>query len=114
LIGLNRPGWDSPGPYGTPAARQQCGAVQFRTLSAAAWTQGLSHPHHSLVRVLAHIKKLDDCFGQFLVRVSCPCGASRHIEPEALARLVGWSTTLSALAPAAPNHRRVTDPSNDC
>jgi hypothetical protein len=39
------------------------------------------------VLVLAHIKKLDDCFGQFLVRVSCPCGASRHIEPEALARL---------------------------
>jgi hypothetical protein len=50
------------------------------------------------VRVLAHITKLDDCFGQFLVRVSCPCGASREIEPEALARLVGWSTTLSALA----------------
>jgi hypothetical protein len=51
------------------------------------------------VRVLAHIKKLDDCFAQFLVRVSCRCGASREIEPEALARLVGWSTTLSALAP---------------
>jgi hypothetical protein len=51
------------------------------------------------VRVLTHIKKLDDCFGQFLVRVSCVCGASRHIEPEALARLVGWSTTLEALAP---------------
>jgi len=51
------------------------------------------------VRVLAHIKKLDDCFGQFLVWVSCVCGASRHIEPEALARLVGWSTTLTALAP---------------
>jgi hypothetical protein len=51
------------------------------------------------VRVLTHIKKLDDCFGQFLVRVSCPCGASRHIEPEALARLVGWSATLEALAP---------------
>ena len=33
----------------------------------------------------------------FLVRVSCVCGASRHIEPEALARLVGWSTTLNAL-----------------
>jgi hypothetical protein len=44
-------------------------------------------------------QKLDDCFGQFLVRVSCPCGASRHIEPEALARLVGRSTTLKALAP---------------
>jgi hypothetical protein len=27
----------------------------------------------------------DRGFGQFLVRVSCPCGASRHIEPEALA-----------------------------
>jgi hypothetical protein len=51
------------------------------------------------VRVLTHIKKLDDCFGQFLVRVSCPCGASRHIEPEALARLVGWKVTLAALAP---------------
>jgi len=37
--------------------------------------------------------------GQFLVRVSCSCGASRHIEPEALARLAGWSTTLAALAP---------------
>jgi hypothetical protein len=24
-----------------------------------------------LVRVLAHIKKLDDCFGNFLVRVTC-------------------------------------------
>jgi hypothetical protein len=48
--------------------------------------------------VLTHIKKLDDCFGQFLVRVSCVCGASRHIEPEALVRLVGWSTTLKELA----------------
>jgi hypothetical protein len=27
------------------------------------------------------------------------CGASREIEPESLARLVGWSTTLEALAP---------------
>jgi hypothetical protein len=54
--------------------------------------------HDLRVRVLTHIKKLDDCFGQFLVRVSCPCGASRHIEPEALARLVGWSTSLKALA----------------
>ena len=49
-------------------------------------------------QVLGHIKKLD-CFGQFLVRVTCGCGASRHIEPEALARLAGWSTTLKALAP---------------
>ena len=50
------------------------------------------------MRVLSHIKKLDDCFGQFLVRVSCECGASRHIEPEALARLVGWKVTLKELA----------------
>ena len=50
------------------------------------------------VRVLAHIKKLDDCFGQFLVRVICDCGAVREIEPEALARLVGWRITLKDLA----------------
>lgn len=49
-------------------------------------------------RVLPHIKKLDDCFGQFIVRVSCPCGAARDIEPVALARLVGWSATFEALA----------------
>ena len=57
-----------------------------------------SRQHHARVRVLAHIKKLDDCFGQFLVRVTCDCGGSRDIEPEALARLVGWSVTLKELA----------------
>jgi hypothetical protein len=30
------------------------------------------------------IKKLDDCFGQFLVRVVCKCGTCREIEPEGL------------------------------
>jgi hypothetical protein len=54
--------------------------------------------HHSRMRVLTHIKMLDDCFGQFLVRVICDCGACREIEPEALARLVGWSMTLRELA----------------
>jgi len=49
--------------------------------------------------VLTHIKKLDDCFGQFMVRVTCPCGFTREVTPEALARLVGWSMTLEALAP---------------
>jgi hypothetical protein len=58
-----------------------------------------SHLQHLPVRVLAHIKKLDDCFGQFLVRVTCKCGAVREVKPEALARLVGWSLTLEALAP---------------
>ena len=48
--------------------------------------------------VLTHIKQLDDCFGQFLVRVTCKCGALREITPEALARLVGWSMTLEQLA----------------
>jgi hypothetical protein len=46
------------------------------------------------VRGLLRIKKLEDCFGQFLVRVVYDCGASREIEPEALARLVGWRITL--------------------
>ena len=49
--------------------------------------------------MLPHIKKLDHCFGQLLVRVSCACGACREIEPEALACLVGWAVTLEALAP---------------
>jgi hypothetical protein len=31
--------------------------------------------HHVPVRVLPHIKRLDDCFGDFLVRVVCECGA---------------------------------------
>jgi hypothetical protein len=34
------------------------------------------------VRVLPHVKKLDDALGDFIVRVTCPCEASRHIEPE--------------------------------
>jgi hypothetical protein len=53
---------------------------------------------HQFVRVLPHIKKLDDCFGQFLVLVIWDSGACREIEPEALARLVGWKTTLKELA----------------
>jgi hypothetical protein len=50
------------------------------------------------VRVLPRIKKLDDALGDFLVRVTCPCGAARHIEPEALARIAGRSVTLARLA----------------
>jgi hypothetical protein len=49
---------------------------------------GISAPSRT-VHVLPHIKRLDDCFGDFLVRVTCPCGAARHIEPEALARIAG-------------------------
>ena len=50
------------------------------------------------MRVLSHIQKLDDCFGDFMVRVICNCGFCREIEPEALARLVGWSVTFKELA----------------
>jgi len=50
------------------------------------------------MRVLPHIKRLGDCFGDFLVRETCPCGASRHVEPEALARIAGRSVTLAKLA----------------
>jgi hypothetical protein len=49
-----------------------------------------SPAHHPRMRVLDHIKRLDDCFGDFLVRVICPCGAVREIPPQSLARLVGW------------------------
>jgi hypothetical protein len=62
------------------------------------WTRRPLHLQDARVRVLTHIKKLADCFGLLLVRVSCVCSASRHIEPEALARLIGWSTTLKARA----------------
>jgi hypothetical protein len=69
------------------------------TLARHCMDRHASRQHHARVRVLPHITKLDDCFGQFLVRVSCDCGACREIEPEALARLVGWSMTLKDLAP---------------
>jgi hypothetical protein len=34
--------------------------------------------HYAPVRVLPHIKRLDDCFGDFLVRVTCPAGIAPH------------------------------------
>ena len=57
---------------------------------------------HLPVRVLIHIKKLDDCFGQFLVRVTCKCGTVREITPEALARLVLVSEPQGPCASDAP------------
>jgi hypothetical protein len=54
--------------------------------------------HHSRVRVLPHITKLDDCFGDFLVRVTCHCGEEREVTPESLAQRVGWKFTLAELA----------------
>jgi hypothetical protein len=57
-----------------------------------------AYQHHPPVRVLPHTKKLYDCLGAFLVRVTCPCGVARHIEPEALARIAGRSVTFAAPA----------------
>lgn len=51
------------------------------------------------VRVLPHIKKLDDAFGQFQVRITCRCGASRECEPAVLARIAGPAATLASIAP---------------
>jgi len=51
------------------------------------------------VRALPHIKRLNDVFGDFLVRVICPCGAVREIPPQALARIVGWKVLLNDPAP---------------
>jgi hypothetical protein len=57
-----------------------------------------AYQHYASVRVPPHIKRLDDCFGDFLVRVVCDCGACREIQPQALARLVGWKMTFRELA----------------
>jgi hypothetical protein len=68
------------------------------TLSRYCIYARASRQHHARVRVLTHIKRLDDCFGDFLERVVCKCGACREIQPQALARLVGWKMTLKELA----------------
>jgi len=49
------------------------------------------------VGTLPHIKRLDDAFGKFLVRIRCRCGAERACKPDALARLCGASATLEAV-----------------
>jgi hypothetical protein len=87
----------------TQAAEFACAAIGMGYIQRLSQRTTASTPpprrsHHPPVRVLTHIRMLDDCFGEFLVRVSCACRASRHIEPEGLARLVGWLTTLEALA----------------
>jgi hypothetical protein len=60
--------------------------TQAEGASRADWTASPAAPHHAHVRVPPHIKKLNDALGDSLVR-ACPCGASRHIEPKALARM---------------------------
>jgi hypothetical protein len=61
---------------------------------------GLAAASHRLpVRVLDHIKRVDDCFGDFLVRVIYPCGAVREIPPQSPARIARWNVLLKNLAP---------------
>jgi hypothetical protein len=83
-LAANRSKWPTSASNGRP--------IQQKALGRTAWTAAPAATT-APVRVLPHIKRLDDCFGQFLVRVVCDCGACREIEPEALARLVGWSMT---------------------
>ena len=49
------------------------------------------------MRLLRHIKTLDDALGHFLVQITCKCGARRIAEPEALTRLRGASATLETV-----------------
>jgi hypothetical protein len=59
-------------------------------------------PHHARVRVLSHIKRLDDCFGDFLVRVTCrvrPDTSSRKHSPVAASQRLATSR-LESLPPA--------------
>jgi hypothetical protein len=80
------------------AARRAALFIQRERAAGTAWTHPTPVRTIRCVRVLPHIKRLDECFGDFLVRVTCPCGTSRHIEPEALARIAGRSVTLAALS----------------
>src|SRR5579862_242841 len=73
--------------------------IQYPCVPETEWTGAPGAFYSGPMRELLDVKKLDDRFGQFLVRVRCPaCGASRDIAAEALARLVGWSITLENLA----------------
>lgn len=52
------------------------------------------------MRPLDHIHKLDDCFADFIVDVTClKCGRGSLFRPSDLAALVGWKCPLPQLAP---------------
>src|SRR5262249_34958907 len=63
-----------------------------------AWTPRERARHAIPVGTLPHIKRLDDAFGMFHVRIRCKCGAERTCKPDALARICGPSATLEVLA----------------
>lgn len=46
-----------------------------------------------------HVEKLSDEFGQYLLLLECAaCGHKRQANPQMLARLFGWDTSLEDLA----------------
>jgi hypothetical protein len=58
----------------------------------------LSSAAGKFVRVSAPIKKLNDAFADFSLRIRCKkCRHERITEPHALARIAGWETELKAL-----------------
>ena len=71
--------------------------IQYCLGSSTAWTQDWRRGTLSPVRTLSHIKKLDDALGDFLVRITCPCGIHRTVDPASLARLCGRSATLESV-----------------
>lgn len=45
------------------------------------------------------ITKLSDRFADYTLRIRCKkCGHERHTEPHALAKILGWETSLTTVA----------------
>jgi hypothetical protein len=59
---------------------------------------------HARVRVLHHIRKLDDALGHFLVQISCKCGMRHIAEPKHLHDFVA-AQQLSRLSASACDAR---------
>ena len=72
-------------------AIQRRSPIQSRAGERTAWTAAAMGAHDAPVRVLPHIKRLDDCFGYFLVRVSvsvypATSPAQRNVERDLMGR----------------------------
>ena len=76
--------------------------LQRRRLTNSEKTGPSGPRHHAPVRGLTHIRKRDDCFGQFLVRVIRNCGECREIRAR------------GARAPGSTGQRRSRSPCQNC
>ena len=58
-----------------PGRKRDSGLAWFECIQAeeACMDAPSTASHHAPVRVLPHIKQLDDCFDDFLIRVVCEC-----------------------------------------